>query len=247
MDLQYLREATRSEHEATEAAMPLLGPDLTRERYAHVLRCLLPILRSWEDWSAENVPERLHFLSKPRRRSHLLLADLQTLGGEAAEDPAGQNTKPMPAWSSIVGTSGKLSEEPASRGVVREYEAGFLGALYVLEGSTLGGRILARQVETVLNLTPGQGNAYFQGHGAATGALWKEVTAEIAAVPDDMSLRVVDAARRTFAAFREALKGGGQPSSGIAAGPASAGATAPTVAATGATVARTPQRNRASK
>ncbi len=239
--------------------MPLLGPDLTRERYARILRCLLPVLRSWEDWSAENVPERLRFLPEPRRRSHLLLADLHALGDETAEDPAGQNVIRVPAWSSMIGkshlgTPETLSEEPARHSAAREYEAGFLGALYVLEGSTLGGRVLARQVEMVLKLTSGQGNAYFQGHGAATGALWKEVTVEIAAVPDELSLRLIGTARRTFAAFREALEGCG-PASGIAAkiaakiaaDRASAGVTVPAAAASSPMVARTPQRNQASK
>ncbi len=247
MDLQYLREATRSEHEATEAAMPLLGPHLTRERYAHILRCLLPILRSWESWSAENVPQRLRPMLEPRRRSHLLLADLHTLGGEIAEDHAGQGDSRDPTWSSILDMSEKPPKKPASRGTVREYEAGFLGALYVVEGSTLGGRILARQVETVLELTPGQGNAYFQGHGAATGALWKEVTAEIAAVPEEMSVRLLSTARRTFTAFRQALEGGGQPHLRIAAEPTCVETATPAAAATNAVVAGTPQRNQASK
>ncbi len=183
---------------------------------------------------------------EPRRRSHLLLADLHTLGGETAADPAGPSDSRDPAWSSILEMSAKQVRELASDGTEREYEAGFLGALYVLEGSTLGGRILARQVETVLELTPGQGNAYFQGHGAATGALWKEVTAEIAAVPEEMSVRLLSTARRTFTAFRQALEGGEQPAAGIAVAPAAKETAAPATAATSAMVAGTSQRNQAS-
>lgn len=238
MDLQYLREATRSEHQATEAAMPLLERDLTRERYGHVLRCLLPVLQSWEEWSAENAPGRLSPLLQPRRRSHLLLADLQALGGVVGEDPAGQRSTRAVAWSSILRRSVKEPEKSAGHGAEKEYEAGFLGALYVLEGSTLGGRILARQVETVLELTPGQGNAYFEGHGAATGVLWKEITAEIAAVPDELSDKLLDTARLTFVAFRSALEGCGKPSRAVSA--------ATEMAATPAMVAGTPQRNQAS-
>ena len=202
MDLQYLREATRSEHEATEASMPLLGPDLTRERYIRVLRCLLPILSSWESWAEAHAPDRLRPMLASRRRSHLLVADLRTLEGAAAADIANTSQSSAPVWSVVL-------EAPAadsSHGTAREWEAGFLGAFYVLEGSTLGGRFLARQVETALALSPGVGNAYFQGHGAATGAFWKEVTTELAAVPEELSGRVLRTAQRTFIAFREALE-----------------------------------------
>ena len=87
-------------------------------------------------------------------------------------------------------------------------EAAFLGAMYVMEGSTLGGRFLARHVETVLGLAPGRGDAYFQGHGEATGALWREVTARISEVPEALSPVLVGAAKRAFAAFGEALRAG---------------------------------------
>lgn len=207
MDLHYLREATRSEHEATEAAMPLLKPDLTRGGYARILGCLLPILASWENWAEAQAPERLHPLLKPRRRSHLLRADLQLLGAENAAWLPPEEDAFAPAWSAVVeGKAGSGSRPEA------EKEARFLGALYVLEGSTLGGRLLARHVEATLGLTPGQGNAYFHGHGAETGSLWGAVTAEIGAVPDKLAEGLVHSARRTFAAFREALMYSRQPS-----------------------------------
>ena len=199
MDLQYLRSATRPEHEATEAAMPLLGPDLTREDYAAVLSCLLPVLSSWESWAGEHAPARLRSFLAARRRSHWIEQDLASLN--AGRPSAGELPVPI-AWSSVVLEPG----ETESRCPAREFEAGFLGALYVLEGSTLGGRFLAKQVEASLGLLPGQGNVYFQGHGAATGALWREVTTEIAAVPDSLSERLVRSARRTFAIFGRALE-----------------------------------------
>ena len=186
--------------------MPLLGPELTRGHYAHVLGRLLPILRSWEAWSEAHAPGRLHPLLTPRRRSHLLAADLRSLEGGNAVKPIERDNGAHPDWSSVVedptGTAGHRTKA--------ECEARFLGAFYVLEGSTLGGRFLARQVETAIGLTPGQGNAYFLGHGANTNFLWKEITAEIAAVPDDLAEQLVGTARRTFAVFREALQNGTQ-------------------------------------
>lgn len=51
--------------------------------------------------------------------------------------------------------------------------AGALGALYVCEGSKLGARVLAPQVEAGLGLTARRGAAYLNGEGTAPGARWR--------------------------------------------------------------------------
>lgn len=50
--------------------------------------------------------------------------------------------------------------------------AAALGALYVLEGASLGGRVIARQVARDLALTPDTGLAFFHGYGDKTGEMW---------------------------------------------------------------------------
>ena len=52
-----------------------------------------------------------------------------------------------------------------------------LGCLYVIEGATLGGQIIARQLRVNLGLTPDVGARFFNGYGADTGSRWKETTA----------------------------------------------------------------------
>ncbi len=193
MDPRALRDATRAEHEATEATMPLGGADLTRETYIRVLQALEPMVRSWERWAEHNAPADLRVLVERRRRSHLLRADLRALGAESAG-----GREPAIGWDAVVQRrAGDVSAE--------EFEAAFLGAMYVMEGSTLGGRFIARHVETVLGLEPGVGDAYFQGHGESTGSLWRDVTARIAAVPETRAEWVIEVARATFRAFGEAL------------------------------------------
>ena len=54
--------------------------------------------------------------------------------------------------------------------------AQLLGALYVLEGSTLGGQVIARQLAK--NGIPTR--AYFSGHAEQTGPLWKSFVALLA-------------------------------------------------------------------
>ncbi len=197
MDPRVLREETRAEHEATEALMPLGGEQLTMEVYVRTLEILYPLLLSWEEWSAKAAPEGLRGMLAARRRSQWLAVDLKALGGGPPEDLAGTAV----GWAAVAGMGDADHEGP-------ERNAGFLGAMYVMEGSTLGGRFIARHAEATLGLTPGVGDAYFQGHGEATGAMWREVTAQIAAVPDTHAAMVVEAARRTFEAFGQALRSG---------------------------------------
>jgi len=52
-------------------------------------------------------------------------------------------------------------------------EADGLGCLYVVEGSTLGGQAITRQLQKSLGLSPESGAAFFNGYGAETGARWK--------------------------------------------------------------------------
>ena len=47
------------------------------------------------------------------------------------------------------------------------------GCLYVLEGSTLGGRFISKSLNTSLNLTANTGASYFNGYADKTGSKWK--------------------------------------------------------------------------
>lgn len=51
-----------------------------------------------------------------------------------------------------------------------------LGCMYVLEGSTLGGQILSREILIHLNLTPEAGCAFFSSYGQSVGPMWRRFT-----------------------------------------------------------------------
>ena len=94
------------------------------------------------------------------------------------------------------------------------------GALYVTEGSTLGGQIITRQLAKALSLHPGQGSSFFAGHGPETGSKWREFTAalcRIAAAGDES--RIVSSAEDTFEAsenwLASAVEQGGPTESGL--------------------------------
>lgn len=182
MDLLRLREATTPEHEAVEAKMPVMRADLSRGEYADVLACFSPLIAGWEQWAAEHVPAPYAGLVRNRKRAPLLVSDLAALG----------RTTPPPVF-------------PADDAFLTP--AGFLGAMYVVEGSTLGGQHIARHVEPLLGLNPEHGTAYFRGYGEETGARWREFKEVMAAVPDELTDEVIAAAKRMFNIFGDAMTG----------------------------------------
>jgi heme oxygenase len=77
-------------------------------------------------------------------------------------------------------------------------EARALGSFYVLEGSTLGGQLITRQLSNAPGF-PAQGLSYFNPYGARTGKMWRwfkrwfEIQAEHHEADD-----IVSGARGTF-------------------------------------------------
>ena len=84
-----------------------------------------------------------------------------------------------------------------------------LGALYVVFGSSLGGRQLARSLDHLFQFNETAGRIFFLGHGAQTGAVWRDYLAELAEVsPDsDTQIEVINAASDTFAVFEQWASG----------------------------------------
>ena len=83
-----------------------------------------------------------------------------------------------------------------------------LGARYVVEGSALGGRGLARHLDALLGTGVIAGRRFFSGSGAGTGAAWRAYLAQLAGVSGDAAARrrIVGAAAATFAAFEAWLQ-----------------------------------------
>lgn len=199
MDPKRLREATRREHEATEALLPLSHAGLTAGEYQAGLMALWPVVSSWESWAEQHAPEDLRALVQERRRAALLAEDLARIGADRAEarELVGVD------WAAVV----RGGPEEAGEG----FGAQFLGALYVMEGSTLGGRFLARHVVAELGEAYGPATRYFQGHGEQTGSMWREVTARLGEIPDSEAEATIRAAQRTFGAFGRGLQAGLTP------------------------------------
>jgi len=83
-----------------------------------------------------------------------------------------------------------------------------MGMLYVMEGSSLGGRVISAHYGALLGLNPQTGLRFFTGHGESTGILWKEflraLESLIAADPERAG-EVNRSAQRTFEFFEQIL------------------------------------------
>ena len=84
-----------------------------------------------------------------------------------------------------------------------------LGALYVAEGSALGGRELARALDRFLGKDVAGGRQFFIGRGPKTGEAWRGYLAQLSAAPSEPSIRaeIIKGAVETFAAFEHWLNG----------------------------------------
>ena len=177
MNINALRSGTESEHRAAEKAMPILQANLTLPAYVFTLERLFGFVSGWEAICDTSAPAWMQPMMRLRRRAPLLGSDLQLLS------PGFQQSSPSQMPKLLT-------------------DADYLGAMYVMEGSRLGGSLIARHVEKTLSLSPGQGNAYFRGAGAATGQLWMEFLEVLRnRVPDDQTEAVVIAAQEMFRFF----------------------------------------------
>lgn len=81
-------------------------------------------------------------------------------------------------------------------------EADFIGYLYVKQGSTLGGQVIAKHLEDVFGIERGKTLHFFNGAGRDTGRNWKafEAYLDLAETRLDHD-RIVSAAKAAFQAL----------------------------------------------
>ena len=181
--LAVLKAATASQHKNIERLLPFFDERLSLEVYTSTLSAFLgfygPIelrLSSITGWQTIGI-DLAH-----RQRAHLLQADLQALqmGG------------------SIIALLPECQELPK---IDNLFDA--LGCMYVLEGSTLGGQLIARELERRFGVTRQSGAAFFHGYGPDTGPMWMVFCSAIRICVDDHGRQqaTVTAAQNTFACF----------------------------------------------
>lgn len=170
-----LRSETSPQHEALEQNdfnQALTAGTLTAPGTAYFLAKMYGFLVPYEAALQQHAADFSPAWEVPERmRAHLILTDLERL--ESAPD--------LPLCPAMP----PLRTRPQ-----------LLGAMYVVEGSTLGGQVITRQLaQAGISL-----RAYFTGYGALTGSRWKafcQLLMEAAPTGPDQD-EIVASARLTF-------------------------------------------------
>jgi heme oxygenase (biliverdin-IX-beta and delta-forming) len=183
-----LRAETRPLHARTERHIAPAERLRDVHAYARLLGSLYPIYGGIELRVASFAEWRL--LRPPldvvrRQRAHLLAADLRALGADA------------------------IPCEAEALPEIQRFAQAF-GALYVIEGSRLGGRILARQVSAAVGESADGAQRFLRGdETAGAGQLWKEFCSALSAYAASAGLGTRDAiiagALDTFGCFDRQL------------------------------------------
>lgn len=178
-----LKQATQDLHSLLESSLGLLTPPIRRDGLSLLLERFHGFHAAWEP-AASLLLDDENFLA-PRRRAHLAAADLRALGRSSAEIAA------LPLCIDAT----RFSDE-----------AEIWGSIYVMEGSTLGGKIITRRLAEESWL-PDQGISYFDPHGDRTGPLWRETRDRLAALTGSARENaVIEGARMTFQRLYDWLK-----------------------------------------
>lgn len=150
-----IKAATSAAHtnlEALPVSVSVMNPAINNAEYIHYLTLMRDVVKDAE----ENIFPVLNGIVpdlEARNKTHLIEADLDYLGLEA-----------------------KSTEKPFSAGLDNVSEAFALGAFYVVEGSSLGGRVILKNINKALGHNEEKGATYFAGYGTLTGPRWKQFT-----------------------------------------------------------------------
>ena len=163
-----LRSETRADHRRVERLLLAGGwlddPDRYRILVGRLYQLHVHLEQAVERFSDAFIGYEL----EGRARSRLLRADLDALGtamGEGCDEASLEFAGP----------------------------AGVLGALYVVEGSTLGGQVIAQKLRRRLGVDTSNGAAGFDPYGAETGARWVEFTGYLGSWVEDHDAVVIGA------------------------------------------------------
>lgn len=146
-----LKESTRELHSQIES-VPLLNKIIKRNITLHEFKLLIKKFYAYIKpcENAINTLQSRHLLSN-REKTNLLKNDLVALGLEEFTINERNFSPILPPLNT---------------------HAQVLGYMYVIEGSTLGGQIIAKILFETLNLTPETGASFFFGYGKNTRQMW---------------------------------------------------------------------------
>ncbi|ONH57575.1 Heme oxygenase [Pseudomonas cedrina] len=184
--LEALRIGTALLHTALEKRLPFFSERLDAQWYRRLLQAYYGFYQPMEAalYDSALIPEG--FDTAMRVKTPTLLTDLYALG---LDDHA-------------INTLPRCTQLPTF-----DTHAACLGALYVLEGATLGGQVLLREMTQRLDVNADNGGAFLNIYGVETGRRWKGFLDYLGnqALDAPAKQHAVDAARSTFSCFEQWL------------------------------------------
>lgn len=178
-----LRAETDRAHKTLEAILAATGLTGRRDDYANLLESFLRIYRPLEASLAKLDWGPLGLNVTERNKSQWLAADLAILG----RDPG-----VIEDWPTI----------PRLDTTIRG-----LGALYVVEGASLGGQVINKWLSEHLGIGPATGGRFFHSYGNDVSRMWRSYleVLESAATEEFDAEIMTSAALETFQTFHDCL------------------------------------------
>ncbi|HZY82385.1 MAG TPA: biliverdin-producing heme oxygenase [Cyclobacteriaceae bacterium] len=172
---EQLRESTQPSHQALEKKMvSVIRKIRTRQDYVKFLKLMYGYYSALEKRVQEYVSE---LEIGKRRKAERLLQDI--------------------SYFESTGMPALCNELPP---ICSHAEA--LGAMYVMEGSTQGGKIIAQMIEGQAGINGPSGFSFFNGYGEENSKMWEEFKAFLNRPLDEMEkLNLILTANRTFITF----------------------------------------------
>ncbi len=182
--LKELRERTANAHQKLEEnrfSRSIVNENISEADYITFLSrfygFVLPLENSIYTNAEKYLPD-----AASRKRAQLLYNDLLNLGLTE------QNIKDLPLCSDMPEFDETISS---------------LGAMYVFEGSTLGGQVISRHLQKALPYISDKSITFFKGHGKETGPMWKKFLDNFCetAVTENKQEEIISVSENTFLKF----------------------------------------------
>lgn len=183
--LARLKAETQDCHQSLEDAVDIMRPSMQRAEYFALLAGFRGFVAPWEKALVAALPVPMREFALQREKTALLDGDLRFISDDhCVPDQLPQCEIDWPLQDT----------------------AACMGSMYVMEGSTLGGRIIGPAMAQRFGLSDRRGYAYFDPYGERTGSMWNAFKAlATSSVPVQEIDRAVVAARATFMALQSWL------------------------------------------
>lgn len=178
--IETLRTETKAAHQALEKALiPGIKHATTPETYAHILKIFYGYFKAMEPLLDAQLSDAIVPAYQQRRKSNAAVDDLRSMN--------------------ISGNLAVATDLPAISSIPQA-----LGAMYVLEGSTLGGRVITRMLMQSMNFSDEAHLQFFSGYGDKTEAMWGSFLEALNKHANDEGTRqeIIRAATETFSKFK---------------------------------------------